>query len=151
MTRIGIAVALALSSTMAVAAEWHYVNKSDSEVYFIDESKLDRQKPVRDFWLKYISKSPEYVNSKQSDRGLIQYRANCRAGEIADLQVIKYTSSGSTAYSAKARVVEFDAVAPETVAESWLTYVCAKAVPQDDLPVEPDVVAKYLLHPADSH
>ncbi len=115
----------------ANAACWKSISESNNAVISIDDCSIAKDGVYRKAWLKWdfnsLQETSDYPVKKYIQALTLDY-FNCSTRKTASVQGIYRDEDGNTIKSESIQVgrVSFDEVAPETVAETYMNYVCKK-------------------------
>lgn len=115
-----LAVAVAGTSTTALAARWVLVEiAKDQTVYFLDTSKLTSTQE-RTYWVKRIRKTVDYDGEKSA---VVRYAFDCKNDRLAALSITTYKTDGNVINSLD-RAEPMRIAIPDSIGESLLRVAC---------------------------
>ena len=132
-SKVLLAALLLTSSTIAQPSRWVEVGGNDEITAYVDTQSLRRTGPKVKVWLKWVNASPVETDTVYPKKKYMSAKTlnvyHCTDRTLAGIQSIRYANADATGevvetVSIAEAKAEYTDLAPETIGESILVYVC---------------------------
>ena len=138
-TRLGLILIGSMIFSYAAASDWFLIAKGNDSIVFVDKSSISSKDKYLKAWLIWDYTGPkkmEYYPYKEYRSTKSLYYLDCSSNSIAISQSVNYLGNFGAgesvdSYSQDISKLKFSDVAPDTIGETILKYVCVRGASKE--------------------